>query len=101
MSAGAAWTEPATSNVGPLASRARSGAPLIALPGPPSPTPGAPAVAEPGVGVVRERGEMRFERRMSDAEALMWNVERDPWLNPNGGMICVLDPPGGMDPVRP
>jgi WS/DGAT/MGAT family acyltransferase len=38
----------------------------------------------------RER-EMRFERRMSDAEALMWNVERDPWLNPNGGMVTVLD----------
>ena len=29
--------------------------------------------------------EQRFERRMSDAEALMWNVEKDPWLNPSGG----------------
>ena len=25
--------------------------------------------------------------RMTDAEALMWNVEKDPWLNPNGG-VC-------------
>jgi len=50
--------------------------------------------------VVRERGEMRFERRMSDAEALMWNVERDPWLNPNGGMICVLDRPVDIEQFR-
>ena len=40
----------------------------------------------------RER-ELRFERRMSDAEALMWNVEKDPWLNPNGASIAVLDGP--------
>ena len=31
--------------------------------------------------------EQRFERRMSDAEALMWNVEKDPWLNPSGGDV--------------
>jgi diacylglycerol O-acyltransferase / wax synthase len=66
------------------------------MPGPPPRTSGAPAVAE----VVRERGEMRFERRMSDAEALMWNVERDPWLNPNGGMICVLDRPADIEQFR-
>ena len=24
--------------------------------------------------------EQRFQKRMSDAEALMWNVEKDPWL---------------------
>ena len=28
--------------------------------------------------------ELGFEARMSDAEALMWNLEKDPWLNPNG-----------------
>jgi hypothetical protein len=33
--------------------------------------------------------ELRFERRMSDSEALMWNVEKDPWLNPNGASIAV------------
>ena len=32
----------------------------------------------------RER-EMRFKDRMSDHEALMWNIEKDPWLNPSGG----------------
>jgi diacylglycerol O-acyltransferase / wax synthase len=35
----------------------------------------------------------RFARRMSDAEALMWNLEKDPWLNPNGGMVTLLDRP--------
>jgi WS/DGAT/MGAT family acyltransferase len=47
----------------------------------------------------RER-ELRFERRMSDTEALMWNVERDPWLNPNGGMVSVLDRPIDFEQFR-
>jgi diacylglycerol O-acyltransferase len=37
--------------------------------------------------------EQRFERRMSDAEALMWNVEKDPWLNPSGANVTILDRP--------
>ncbi len=41
--------------------------------------------------------EQRFERRMTDAEALMWNVEKDPWLNPNGGVLVICDRP--IDPV--
>jgi diacylglycerol O-acyltransferase len=32
-----------------------------------------------------------FERRMSDFEALMWNVEKDPWLNPSAGVVVVCD----------
>jgi len=36
---------------------------------------------------------MRFEQRMSDHEALMWNIEKDPWLNPNGGAVVILDRP--------
>ena len=28
---------------------------------------------------------------MSDAEAMMWMVEKDPWLNPNGMSVSVLD----------
>jgi diacylglycerol O-acyltransferase / wax synthase len=39
--------------------------------------------------------EQRFERRMTDAEALMWNVEKDPWLNPNGGVLVILE--GSVD----
>jgi len=31
--------------------------------------------------------------RMSEQEALMWNVEKDPWLNPNGGAISIYDKP--------
>jgi diacylglycerol O-acyltransferase / wax synthase len=48
----------------------------------------------------RQMREQRFERRMSDAEALMWNVEKDPWLNPNGGAVSVLDRPLDVDHFR-
>ena len=37
---------------------------------------------------------------MSDAEALMWNVEKDPWLNPNGGVVTVVDQPIDFDSFR-
>ena len=47
-----------------------------------------------------EQREQRFERRMSDAEALMWNVEKDPWLNPNGASVTILDRPLDMDLFR-
>ena len=42
----------------------------------------------------------RFERRMTDAEALMWNVEKDPWLNPSGGAISIHDRMLDMDHFR-
>jgi diacylglycerol O-acyltransferase / wax synthase len=41
-----------------------------------------------------------FERRMSDFEALMWNVEKDPWLNPSGGVVVVCDRPPDIDDYR-
>jgi diacylglycerol O-acyltransferase len=44
--------------------------------------------------------EQRFERRMSDTEALMWNVEKDPWLNPSGGMVSICDRPIDFDQFR-
>ena len=37
--------------------------------------------------------ELRFERQMSDAEAMMWNIEKDPWLSSNIGTVTVLDRP--------
>ncbi|HSM67567.1 MAG TPA: wax ester/triacylglycerol synthase domain-containing protein [Ilumatobacteraceae bacterium] len=37
----------------------------------------------------RER-EQRFSDRMSDHEALMWNIEKDPWLNPSGAGLTIL-----------
>ena len=44
--------------------------------------------------------ELGFESRMSDAEALMWNLEKDPWLNPNGGMVTLLDRPIDAEQFR-
>ncbi len=41
--------------------------------------------------------EMRFAARMSDAEALMWNVEKDPWLNPSGATVSLLDRPADAE----
>jgi WS/DGAT/MGAT family acyltransferase len=35
--------------------------------------------------------DTRFEHRMSPGEALMWNVEKDPWLNPSGASVSVVD----------
>ena len=37
---------------------------------------------------------------MTDAEALMWNVEKDPWLNPSGGAISIHDRMPDMDHFR-
>jgi len=41
--------------------------------------------------------ELRFEHRMSDSEALMWNIEKDPWLNPSGAAVTILDRPLDRD----
>jgi WS/DGAT/MGAT family acyltransferase len=41
-----------------------------------------------------------FQRRMSDFEALMWNVEKDPWLNPSGGVVAVCDRPPDVEDFR-
>jgi WS/DGAT/MGAT family acyltransferase len=43
---------------------------------------------------------MRFSDRMSDHEALMWNVEKDPWLNPSGASLAILDRPLDLDHFR-
>ena len=37
---------------------------------------------------------------LSDMEAMMWNVERDPWLDPNGGGIAIYDRPLDIDLFR-
>ncbi len=49
--------------------------------------------------MARER-ELSFSAQMSDAEALMWNVEKDPWLNPSGAMIVIFDGPLDMARFR-
>lgn len=37
---------------------------------------------------------------MSDMEAMMWSVERDPWLDPNGGSVTVYDRPLDLEWFR-
>jgi WS/DGAT/MGAT family acyltransferase len=37
---------------------------------------------------------------MSDAETLMWHVEQDPWLNPSGGSVTILDRPVDVERFR-
>src|SRR4030095_5079370 len=41
-----------------------------------------------------------FESHMSDFEALMWNVEKDPWLNPSGGVRAGCDRPPDFEDYR-
>ena len=48
----------------------------------------------------RPEREQRFEKRMRDAEALMWNVEKDPWLNPSGASLIILDRPPDFEHFR-
>ena len=50
--------------------------------------------------MVQQTRVSRFEHKMSDAEALMWNVEKDPWLNPSGAMVTILDRPIDVDVFR-
>src|SRR5688572_31275578 len=42
--------------------------------------------------------EMRNERRMTDVEALMWNLEKDPHLSSSIANVTILDRP--PDPER-
>src|SRR3954454_11541163 len=47
----------------------------------------------------RER-TMRFERRMTDAEALLWNLEKDPFLQSSFCSVTLLDQPMDIDRFR-
>lgn len=44
--------------------------------------------------------ELRFDRKMSDAEAMMWNIEHDPRLSSNIGSIVICDRPLDFDVMR-
>jgi len=44
--------------------------------------------------------EMKFESKMSDAEAMMWNVEHDPRLSSNIGSITICDAPLDFEYLR-
>ncbi len=38
--------------------------------------------------------------RMSEHEALMWNIEKDPWLNPSGAALVLTETPIDLDRFR-
>jgi hypothetical protein len=40
------------------------------------------------------------ERRMSDAEGLMWRLEKDPYLTSTFGTVSLLDRPPDFDRLR-
>lgn len=44
--------------------------------------------------------ETESAARMSEHEALMWNIEKDPWLNPSGGSLFILDREVDVDAFR-
>ncbi len=44
--------------------------------------------------------ELDFETQMSPAEAAMWRVGSDPWLDPSGTLVAPLDRPADMDHIR-
>jgi WS/DGAT/MGAT family acyltransferase len=48
---------------------------------------------------VTER-ELRFQQKMTDAEAMMWTIEKDPYLSSNIGTITILDRPPDFDAFR-
>nr|WHV03888.1 putative wax ester synthase/acyl-CoA:diacylglycerol acyltransferase [uncultured bacterium] len=44
--------------------------------------------------------EMRFDRKMSDAEGLMWRLEKDPYLSSTFGTVMILDRAPDFDSFR-
>jgi diacylglycerol O-acyltransferase len=44
--------------------------------------------------------EIDATERMSEHEALMWNIEKDPWLNPSGSGLFRVDQPIDADLLR-
>lgn len=44
--------------------------------------------------------ELRFDKKMSDAEALMWRLEKDPHLSSGFANLSILDRPPDMDRLR-
>ena len=44
--------------------------------------------------------DIRFDRRMSDAEALMWKLEKDPWFSSTFGVLMILERPPDFEALR-
>ena len=49
---------------------------------------------------VKKVREFEDSVQMSDHEALMWNIEKDPWLSPSGASVTLLDQPVDFDLFR-
>src|SRR5688500_20153239 len=49
---------------------------------------------------VKPRSYSDDDRRMSDAEALMWRLEKDPYLYSNVGTVTILDRAPDFDRLR-
>ncbi len=47
-----------------------------------------------------EPGDVRFDRKMSDTEALMWRLEHDPLLTSTFANVTILDRPPDLDRLR-
>ncbi len=64
-------------------------------------SPSASAVP-PGSSPAREARvrDVRSDRRMSDVEAMMWNVEKDPYLNSTFGSVTILDQSPDLERLR-
>lgn len=50
--------------------------------------------------MTRREREFEASDRMSEHEALMWNVEKDPWLNASGASLTLLDKPADFEYLR-
>ena len=48
----------------------------------------------------RKEHEFEASPRMTEHEALMWNIEKDPWLNASGTSLTLLDQPLDMTHLR-
>ena len=44
--------------------------------------------------------DMRFERRMSDSDALMWGIEKDPLLRSTITAVSLFDRPPDQERLR-
>lgn len=53
-----------------------------------------------GAGEAGRAREVRADRHMSDLEALMWNLDRDPFLSSTFGSLTVFDRPPDMGLFR-
>ncbi|MDG1086938.1 MAG: wax ester/triacylglycerol synthase family O-acyltransferase, partial [Acidimicrobiales bacterium] len=50
--------------------------------------------------MARKEREFDASDRMSEHEALMWNIEKDPWLNASGASLTLLDQPADFEHLR-